>query len=393
MHRGSKILIVLALFGGIGVEAYYAHPPQYVVEVGIDTRALAIPRWRPASYQAALQYRVGLFGYWQTRLAGWIGFADPAPRQVTHALPDQVPAEMAATPQPAVKPPPVDDRVADISAAITTTAKEAVTTPVIDLSRIVKGGASVFAGRSTPNTPVTLFEGDRPVAQTEAGSDGDWVMITEHEFASLEASISIREGAHMPPPAVAAGEARNPAAREVRSTADASPAEGLIKEFESAVAEARTEGAAEPQATLRDAEVGAATVTPEVQADKVLHQDPAPAVTVIPLPMQFLYNEATLTDDGRHATSLLLEYLKLKKFPSITLTGHADERGGPAYNLDLSRRRLVVIEEALRAGGYEGRITLMAKGEAEPFAGIDRSRLAADELMQLDRRVELRIAQ
>ena len=41
--------------------------------------------------------------------------------------------------------------------------------------------------------------------------------------------------------------------------------------------------------------------------------------------MTFVYNEATLTLEGRKAARLLLEYLTLKKFGSVTLSGHADE--------------------------------------------------------------------
>jgi len=108
--------------------------------------------------------------------------------------------------------------------------------------------------------------------------------------------------------------------------------------------------------------------------------------------MTFVYNEATLTPEGRKAARLLFEYLTLKKFGSVTLSGHADERGLPDYNMELSRQRLISIEHLLRDGGYQGKLDLLPKGATEPFKGVDRSRYPREELLQLDRRVELRVA-
>ena len=88
----------------------------------------------------------------------------------------------------------------------------------------------------------------------------------------------------------------------------------------------------------------------------------------------------------------MLEYVNLKRFGTIALSGHADERGSHAYNVELSRQRLLTIEHVLRDGGYKGRIELLPKGSSEPFTGIVRSQFAREELMQLDRRVELRVA-
>ena len=106
--------------------------------------------------------------------------------------------------------------------------------------------------------------------------------------------------------------------------------------------------------------------------------------------MTFVYNEATLTPDGRRAAGLLLEYLNIKKFTSVTLSGHADERGLPNYNMELSRQRLLVIERILREGGFHGGLDLVPKGATEPYMGVDRKLYPYEDLMQLDRRVELR---
>ncbi len=113
----------------------------------------------------------------------------------------------------------------------------------------------------------------------------------------------------------------------------------------------------------------------------------------IPVPITFVFNEATFTDEGRRAAALLLEYLQLKHFPSVSLTGHADERGTEELNMNLSEERLDAVEGFLREGGYKGKLDLIPKGESEPFAGVVRGQYSQEELYQFDRRVELIIAQ
>src|SRR5690606_19257256 len=93
----------------------------------------------------------------------------------------------------------------------------------------------------------------------------------------------------------------------------------------------------------------------------------------VPIPIQFVYREATFTPDGEKAADLLLQYVKLGKFPVITLSGHADERGSPGLNMALSKDRLETVEKHLRSGGYKGRLILLPKGETEPYSGVDRA--------------------
>lgn len=123
---------------------------------------------------------------------------------------------------------------------------------------------------------------------------------------------------------------------------------------------------------------------PQVQSQS-LAAKPAP----VPVPMQFVYREATFTQDGRKAADLLVEYLKLKKPSAITMTGHADERGSDAFNIELSRERLETVAEYLRESGYTGVLTLTAKGRSEPYTGVDRKLYSREALYQLDRRVEV----
>lgn len=123
--------------------------------------------------------------------------------------------------------------------------------------------------------------------------------------------------------------------------------------------------------------------------DKSASETERPAA--IPVPIMFVYNEATLTPEGRRAADLLLEYLMLKRLSAVQLTGHADERGTHEYNFELSRERLDTVSDLLKRGGYSGELTLIPKGKTEPYMGVDRSKYHGEALHQLDRRVELRV--
>jgi outer membrane protein OmpA-like peptidoglycan-associated protein len=118
---------------------------------------------------------------------------------------------------------------------------------------------------------------------------------------------------------------------------------------------------------------------------------PAAVQAPIPLPITFETNDDALTPNGARAAALLAEYLKLKRPAGITLSGHADARGSDGYNMRLSLRRLKAIERYVRAAGYSGALSLLARGKREPYQGIDRRQRPMREIYQADRRVELRL--
>lgn len=326
-------------------------------------------------------------------------------------------------------------------------------TPEIDISRISPNGSSVFAGRAIPNSYVTVYENDTPVGSAKADENGEWSIVTEHRFASLDPSLAFKS-ADTPPPAAGAAGAPQVAAKGPdgkSATAAASPeavAKELMSGFEKLVAEAREEAksgaekpaaAAEakpntaapaaaptakasaaaspppsetaaqktPEAKVAAAEPKSAPTPPPASEPQAAAPAPAQVVTVesgtaqrsvavtgsasIPVPIMFIYNESTFTDEGRRAVDLLLEYLKLKHLEEISLSGHADERGSDDYNMDLSRERLDAVARHLRDGGFSGKLDLIPKGKSEPFTGVDRTRFSGEALYQLDRRVELRV--
>lgn len=319
----------------------------------------------------------------------------------------------------------------------------------IDISRISPGGVSVIAGRAEPDSYVTVLENGKPAGTAKADSFGEWSLSTEYRFASADPKLSY-EVSRTPPPApeppkqeVAA--ASKPPAAEPAPPSAASVAGEVMRKFENLVEEAREEAkkseaekeaakpaespaaeTAKPAAEAREDVAGAPEIVPEAPADKTdetttadtgagsqeeaapaaepapraeanvalaptAPQESKPETTVIPVPIMFVYNEATLTGDGERAAALLLEYLKLKKLDAVELTGHADERGSDAYNFDLSRERLETVARILKDGGYTGELKLTPKGKSEPYMGVDRSAYRGEALYQLDRRVELRL--
>ena len=143
-------------------------------------------------------------------------------------------------------------------------------------------------------------------------------------------------------------------------------------------------------ATPATATTAAATSAAPTRATSTL---PDPAQVPIPVPITFVTDEIELTPDGARAAALLAEYLRLKRPEGISLSGHADSRGSDGYNMDLSKRRLETIERYLRQAGYAGKLSLTPKGKREPYLGVDRTRLSANEVYQADRRVELRLTQ
>ena len=172
----------------------------------------------------------------------------------------------------------------------------------------------------------------------------------------------------------------------------------MIKDLEGMVAEARTAenkqvavAAPSSPAARRPKPPAPGTVAPAVTPPQQANIVAPPRIetSAVPVPVTFIFNEATLTGEGRRAAGLLLEYLRIKRFPKIKLTGHADERGTDALNLALSAQRLQTVARFLREGGFDGRLELVPKGKTEPYSGVVRGDFSQEDLYQLDRRVEL----
>ena len=366
-------------------------------------------------------------------------------------LPEFAGRTTTESPSPATKAPAAEGKPVAVQSTKQAESAPAESLPAeFDVARVDPKGTSVFAGRTAPHADVTVLGDGREIGTTKADERGEWTMAVDHKFATDDPNLAIvakkpsQSKESSKKPSEIAGLAPKKDIREraasdqdtaVSSVADSNTqrerpvrqtaktvTSSLLKNLEGMVETARTaarrEAVAEPKAPAQTddtapttiAAIGASptaspprsssTMSPArssptvATAPSAAPQAPttsaAPAVRkTIPVPITFVFNESTLTEDGRKAAALLLEYLQIKKFPKISLTGHADERGSDELNLALSRERLATVERFLRDAGYEGDLELVPKGESEPFSGVERSEYELEELYQLDRRVEL----
>jgi outer membrane protein OmpA-like peptidoglycan-associated protein len=276
--------------------------------------------------------------------------------------------------------------------------------PTFDIARIDPNGTSVFAGRAEPNSAVTITADGKEIGTVQADDNGEWTFTTEAKIPNPDAKLALFKA---PPGSASRVAEAAPTLAPIRPDAPNGPAaksaqavtSNMIKSLEGMVAEARTAeskqaaaAAAPPPAADRAAAPGTVTpaAAPPLQAK--IAALPRIETTAVPVPVTFIFNEATLTSEGRRAAGLLLEYLQIKRFPKITLTGHADERGTDALNLALSAQRLQTVARFLREGGFNGRLELVPKGKSEPYTGVVRGDFSQEDLYQLDRRVELLVS-
>jgi outer membrane protein OmpA-like peptidoglycan-associated protein len=285
-----------------------------------------------------------------------------------------------------------------------------------DVARISPGEPSVLAGRAGAGQAVDVLADGVVVGSATADQNGNWVLVIERWPARPDAKLELRPGmprlAGREPMASqpTAARTRLAAARDTRTDGDGQSAVSaanadMMRQLDSLISQARQspKGSNEVVDRVIDAAgrpMAAGSAADEQTADRpstriaaVAGVPAQSAHTVVPLPIQFEFQAAEFTPYGRQAAGKLLEYLKVSGRQAVSLSGHADDRGSEAYNMELSRKRLQTVEAFLRAGGYEGDLKLIPMGKSEPFRGVDRSRLSREELFQLDRRVELHIRQ
>jgi outer membrane protein OmpA-like peptidoglycan-associated protein len=324
--------------------------------------------------------------------AAWLLDMQPQPLE---------PAEKQAKAQREAKAEPDagKDTVHAVQEALNPPPESADGAPAFDIARIDPNGTSVFAGRAEPNSAVVITADGKEIGTAQADQNGEWTFTTDEKIANPDAKLALFKA-----PAGAASrvaEAAQKATDVKPATAPTPPTKtaeavtsNMIKNLEGMVAEARTQenkqiaAATPPPPAGPVAEPGIVrSVTPPQQA--AIAAQPRIETSAVPVPVTFIFNEANLTGEGRRAAALLLEYLQIKRFPKITLTGHADERGTDALNLALSAQRLQTVSRFLREGGYNGRLELIPKGKSEPYTGVVRGDFSQEDLYQLDRRVEM----
>jgi peptidoglycan-associated lipoprotein len=99
----------------------------------------------------------------------------------------------------------------------------------------------------------------------------------------------------------------------------------------------------------------------------------------------FDYDSSNVRADFRGTIEAHAAYLAANPNVSITLEGHADERGSREYNLALGERRaLTVRKQLVLLGASAGQVRSVSYGEERPVSGNHD-----EESYALNRRVEI----
>ena len=113
----------------------------------------------------------------------------------------------------------------------------------------------------------------------------------------------------------------------------------------------------------------------------------------------FDFDKATVKHAGKMALDKFAADLRGTSYDVISVAGHTDRIGSPAYNQALSARRAEAVKSYLvdPAGILSGKIAARGEGEAQPItkAGDCRGRNASATLiacLQPDRRVEVEVS-
>ncbi len=267
--------------------------------------------------------------------------------------------------------------------------------PSFDIVRLDPDSFSVFAGKAQPNSTVTVLANGRAIATTKASETGDWSIVVEHPFAAGEYQLSLTAKVDGQAAAVQGQAISMSVAKGARVTlADAKPvAKSPAAPIKTTApgAEKRDAVASAPSSAAKPAQSPAAIKELERMVVSARGGDNQQRPVSLPVPITFVYDEASFTAEGQRAAALLAEYLQLRRLDNVVLSGHADERGSDQYNMELSQLRLERVARFLRENGYKGQLSLLPKGKSEPYGGVDRGHLPREQVFQLDRRVELHL--
>ena len=110
----------------------------------------------------------------------------------------------------------------------------------------------------------------------------------------------------------------------------------------------------------------------------------------IPIPITFEYRSAELTPVGVQAATELLRAIREQQPEKVRVVGHTDPRGGPDFNLKLSKARADAVAAFLRDNGVTVPIEAEGVGAAEPVTIDANVGLSPDDINALSRRVEWR---
>ena len=126
----------------------------------------------------------------------------------------------------------------------------------------------------------------------------------------------------------------------------------------------------------------------------VRRADSAKAIRVtLATDVLFAFDRARLSGRSRSRIAEAVAEIRRLKPATLTVEGHTDSKGSPAYNRALSQRRAEAVRRALVAalGSRAPRIVAEGRGETEPVASNTRDGKDNPRGRALNRRVEVRI--
>lgn len=128
-----------------------------------------------------------------------------------------------------------------------------------------------------------------------------------------------------------------------------------------------------------------------VPGDSVLKRDVrGVAIEAAPVPVEFVFDRAELTDLGRRYAEETAQLLLSLGRPTILLVGHTDPKGTEAYNDRLSLQRAQALKSILVASGYDARsINVKGLGKRAPREIQTPQNYTQEQIHQMLRRVEV----
>ena len=100
----------------------------------------------------------------------------------------------------------------------------------------------------------------------------------------------------------------------------------------------------------------------------------------------FATNKSSLTTKSRETLRKQATFLRKNKNLSVTIEGHADERGTREYNLALGQRRAEAVSDYFVLNGIsKNRITVKSFGEEKPVAfGQDETSYSKNRRVEIN---------
>ena len=104
------------------------------------------------------------------------------------------------------------------------------------------------------------------------------------------------------------------------------------------------------------------TSYPEMQMTKLVGECPL-------VPLYFAFDSTALVPEAERWVAYDADCLRERGAKAVVLEGHADVRGAPAYNQELSERRAQAVKDALAGRGVTVDVAVRGEGTSDPVLG------------------------